>query len=333
MWIFENPVYLLLLTILMPAVYFSHFYRGRGSLVPVSIGLWNSSTFKPGNYFIRFILFISSSSLWLGFVCIILALAGPSFVEKEKIYLSRGIDIVFVLDESPSMAALDFPPTNRFDASKDVIRKFVNAREHDPVGLVTFAAEAALRIPPTLDTDGFLSELDRLELMELGNGTAVGLGIAIAALHMQDSTAEEKVIILITDGENNAGEIVPESAADIAAGMGIRIYTIGIGTRGEVAIEYVDKDSGKIITGRYDSDFDEELLREIAERTNGKYYFAPSTNALEGIIDVIDSLENTEKRVKIKTSSRPGYRQLIILAIILIFFDFIIKKVFFREVF
>ncbi|HAK44462.1 MAG TPA: hypothetical protein DCO79_00860 [Spirochaeta sp.] len=333
MLIFENPGYLLLLTLLIPSIYFSHFFRGRGGLVPVSIGLWKSSTFKPKNYFLRFILFLSSASFWAGIICIIFAIAGPSFVEKEKIYLSRGIDIVFVLDESPSMAALDFPPTNRFDASKEVIRKFVKAREHDPVGLVTFAAEAALRIPPTLDTEGFLDELETLKLMELGNGTAVGLGIAIAALHMQDSTAEEKVIILITDGENNAGEIVPESAADIAAGMGIRIYTIGIGTRGEVPIEYEDPETGKIITGRYDSDFDEELLMEIAETTNGKYYFAPSTNALEGIMDVIDSLESSEKRVKIKTTSRSGYRQLTILAMILIFADFFIKKVIFREVF
>ncbi|MDC7226305.1 MAG: VWA domain-containing protein [Spirochaetales bacterium] len=332
MWIFENPEYLLLLTLMFPSIFFSHFYRGRGGLVPASTGLWKSSSFKPKNYFIRLILFLSTVSFWLGVAFIIVALAGPSYVEKEKIYLSRGIDIMFVLDESPSMAALDFPPTNRFDASKNVIRKFVKAREHDPVGLVTFAAEAALRIPPTLDTDGFLDELEDLELMELGNGTAVGLGIAIAALHLQDSTAEEKVIILITDGENNAGEIVPESAAEIAAGMGIRIYTIGIGTRGEVAIEYEDPETGKIITGRYDSDFDEDLLTEIAETTNGKYYFASSTNALDGIIDIIDSLESSEKRIKIKTTSRSGHRPLIIMALCLIFFDFFIRKLIFREV-
>ena len=333
MWIFENPGYLLLLTLLVPAVFFSHFFKGRGGVVPVSTGLWNSSSFKPKNHFISMLLFLSNLSFWLGFACIILAIAGPSYVEKEKIYLSRGIDIVFVLDESPSMAALDFPPTNRFEASKDVIRKFVRAREHDPVGLVTFAAEAALRIPPTLDSDGFLEELDRLKLMELGNGTAVGLGIAIAALHMQESTAEEKVIILITDGENNAGEIVPLSAADIAAQMGIRIYTIGIGSRGEVPIEYEEPGTGKIITGRYASDFDEELLTAIAETTKGKYYYAPSTNALDGIIEIIDSLETSEKRVKIKTTSRPGHRQLIVLSIILILLDFFIKKIIFREVF
>lgn len=333
MWIFDNPAFLLLLALLIPSIYFCHFFHGRGGVIPSSIGLWNSSKFKPKNHFIRFILFSSSASFWVGVVFIILALAGPSYVEKEKIYLSRGIDIVFVLDESPSMAAQDFPPTNRFEAAKDVIRKFVNAREHDPVGLVTFAEEAALRIPPTLDSRGFLEKLEGLELMELGNGTAVGLGIAIAALHMQSSTATEKVIILITDGESNAGEIVPESAADIAAGMGIRIYTIGIGTKGEVPIEYVDRETGKIITGQFESDFDEKLLQDIAERTNGKYYYAPSVNALEGIIDVIDSLESSEKRVKIKTTSKPAYREMIMLAVLLILLDFFVKKFIFREVF
>ena len=332
MWIFESPEWLILLALVIPAIFFTHFYRGRGGVFPYSTGLWRSSAFKPRNHFLKFILFLSAASFWGGIIFIILAVAGPSRVEKEKIYLSRGIDIVFVLDESPSMAALDFPPTNRFDASKEVIRKFVNAREHDPVGLVTFAAEAALRIPPTLDSEGFLTELERIELMELGNGTAVGLGIAIAALHMQNSTAQEKVIILITDGENNAGEIVPESAADIAAGMGIRIYTVGIGTRGEVAIEYKDPESGKIITGRYDSDFDENLLRTIAEKTGGKYYYAPSTNALESIISAIDSLESSEKRVKIKTSSQPAYRHLIILAVLMIMLDFFIRKALLREV-
>lgn len=333
MWILEKPSFLLLLTLLIPSIYFCHFHKGRGGVISASLGLWKSSRFKPKSHFLRFLLFLSSVSFWLGVICIILAIAGPSFVEKEKIYLSRGIDIVFVLDESPSMAAMDFPPSNRFEAAKNVIRKFVQAREHDPVGLVTFAREAALRIPPTLDTRGFVDELETLELMELGNGTAVGLGIAIAALHMQNSTADEKVIILITDGENNAGEIVPESAADIAAGMGIRIYTIGIGTRGEVPIEYLDKKTGKIITGQFDSVFNEELLQEIAEKTNGKYYYAPSTNALESIIDVIDSLVSNEKRVKIKTAAKPAFRQMIILAMVLIMFDFFIRKLIFREVF
>lgn len=332
MWIFENPSWLLLLTLLLPSVYFCHFYRKRGGVFPASFAVWKSSSFKSTNYFLRFILFLSTAASWLGIAGLIFAIAGPSYVEKEKIYISRGIDIVFVLDESPSMAAMDFPPTNRFDAAKDVIKSFVTARDHDPVGLVTFAQEAALRIPPTLDYDGFIRDIDELELMELGNGTAVGLGIAIAALHMQNSTAVEKVIILITDGESNAGEIVPESAADIAAQMGIKIYSIGIGTKGEVPIEYEDKETGKIITGQFQSDFDETLLREIAETTGGRYYYAPSTNALNSIIKQIDSQENSEKRVKIKTKSKPGHRILIFISMMLILTDFVLRKLLYREV-
>jgi Ca-activated chloride channel family protein len=332
MWIFENPSWLLLLTLLLPSIFFCHLNRKRGGVFPASFGIWRSSSFKSSNYFLKTILFLSTAVFWLGVTGLILSLAGPSYVEKEKIYISRGIDIVFVLDESPSMAAMDFPPGNRFEAAKDVIKSFVSAREHDPVGLVTFAEEAALRIPPTLDYDGFNNAVDELKLMELGNGTAVGLGIAIAALHMQNSTAQEKVIILITDGESNAGEIVPESAADIAAQMGIKIYSVGIGTRGEVPIEYEDKETGKIITGQFQSDFDEALLREIAETTGGRYYYAPSTNALNSIAKLIDSQENSEKRVKIKTKSKPGHRMLIIISMVLIMADFIIRKLLYREV-
>ena len=332
MWIFNNPSYLLLLALLPPAIWFCHFSKRRGGVFPASNAIWMSDSFKSRNYLLKFILFFSTLMFWLGTAGLITALAGPAFVEKEKIYISRGIDIVFVLDESPSMAAQDFPPTNRFDAAKEVIKNFVSSREHDPVGLVTFAEEAALRIPPTLDYENFKASVDKLELMELGNGTAVGLGVAIAALHMQNSTAKQKAIILITDGESNAGEIVPESAADIAARMGIKIYSIGIGSRGEVPIEYRDRDSGKIITGRYDSDFDEKLLREIADSTGGRYYYAPSTNALGNVVKLIDSQESSEKRVKIKTSSKPGHRILILISFLLILTDFIIRKLFLREV-
>ena len=332
MLVFEFPPRLLFLTLLAPAIYFCHIYRGRGGVFPAVFGVWGSGNFRPSNIPARMLLFISTAAFWLGTAGLVVALAGPSRVEKEKIYISRGIDIMFVLDESPSMAAMDFPPGNRFDASKEVIRKFVDSREHDPVGLVTFAREAALRIPPTLDYGYFTRETDRLELMELGNGTALGLGIAIAALHMQESSADRKIIILITDGENNAGEIVPDSAAGIAAEMGIRIYTVGIGSRGEVPIEYTDRETGKIITGQYMSDFDEILLRQISEKTGGKYYYAPSTNALNSIISLIDSLETSEQRVKIKTSATPLFRELILFSLILVLFDFVVRKILMREV-
>ncbi|MDC7124879.1 MAG: VWA domain-containing protein [Spirochaetales bacterium] len=332
MWIFEKPPYLFLLAVIIPLIYFCHFYKGRGGLIPASTSLWQSSKFKSGNSGLKFLIFISNLSFWGGAVLLILALAAPSFVEKEKIYLSRGVDVIFVLDESPSMAALDFSPTNRFEAAKEQIRKFVTAREHDPVGLVTFSEQAALRIPPTLDTAAFLEKLDDIELMELGNGTAIGMGLAIASLHLQDSTASEKVIILITDGENNAGEIVPMSAAELASEMGIRVYTIGIGTKGEVPIEYTDRETGKVITGRYQSDFDDSLLVDIANKAEGRYFYASSVSSLDSIMSAIDSIETTEKRIKIKTNSRQYYREFIIIGALLILFDFFLKKVLFREV-
>ena len=132
---------------------------------------------------------------------LVLALAGPGRITKERVYLTRGIDIIFVLDESPSMAAQDFYPENRFNTAREVINSFIRSRENDPVGLVVFSDEAALMVPPTLDYSAYLRVLDDLQLMSLGRGTAIGMGIAVASLHLRQSSAQEKIIVLLTDGE------------------------------------------------------------------------------------------------------------------------------------
>ena len=332
MWVLEEPIYLLLFIIYLPAIYLCHFYRDRGGVISLSIGISKKSSFQPKNIFLKTILFLLDLSFWAGIALLFLALAGPSFVEKEKIYLSRGVDIVFVLDESPSMAAKDFPNSNRFDVAKKVIKEFVAGREHDPVGLVTFADQAALRIPPTLDTKFFFNALDQIELMELGNGTAIGMGISIASLHLKQSTATEKIIILVTDGENNAGQIAPIDAAKIAGKMQIKIYTIGVGTSGEVPIEYVNKKTGRVISGEYKSNLDKELLTKISDLTGGKFFYAKTASSLNAVMSSIDSLEGVEKRIKIKTKSKAYYREFIQLGLLLIMIAFFIKKLFFREV-
>ncbi|MBI9101147.1 MAG: VWA domain-containing protein [Spirochaetales bacterium] len=333
MWTVEDPVYLLLLLVLIPGIYFSHFYRGRGGVFIFPLGLWEGDNFKPKKHFWQVILFLSTFLFWVGTALMIVALAGPVKVEKEKIYLSRGIDIMFVLDESPSMAAGDFPPINRFETAKTLILEFMRGRENDALGLVSFSGEAALRVPPTLDYRAFAAEVEALRIMTLGEGTSVGLGLAIAALHEQGSSADEKVIILMTDGENNSGEIAPLSAARIAADMGIRIYAIGIGSEGRFPLEYQDPDTGKIYRGIYESGFNEELLEEIALLSSGKYFSAVSPGAMEQIFRTIDSLESRETRVKIKVSTTPGYRIVIFAGFLSILLSFIIRKIILREVF
>ncbi len=329
---FDYPGMLLVVALLPPIIYLRHFWKKRGGRLSFSFTIWEQEVFRPGMYISKFILFLGSFFFWLGLLFLIIANAGPSLVTREKIYMTRGIDIMFVLDESPSMGGKDFLPVNRFESAKKVIKEFVEGRDHDPVGLVSFGKNAVLRVPPGLDYENFLIQLKNLQLMDLGNGTAMGMGIALACLHLQESTAKEKIIILLTDGENNAGEIVPESAAQIAVAMGIKIYSIGIGSSGKVPLEFIDKETGKIYRGMYESKYDEDILKEISNMTNGEFYQARSPAALDTIMSSLDSLERIEKRTRLNIKTRPIHRELILLGFILILTDFFLKKWIFREV-
>jgi Ca-activated chloride channel homolog len=329
---FDSPGMLLLIAVLPPLIFLRHFWKNRGGRLSFSFTIWQKEVFKPGTYISNVILFMGSISFWIGFLFLLIANAGPSLVSREKIYMTRGMDIIFVLDESPSMAGKDFLPDNRFESAKDVIKAFVEGRDHDPVGLVSFGNNAVLRVPAGLDYKYFLEQLEGLQLMDLGNGTAMGMGIAVACLHLDDSTAREKIIVLLTDGDNNAGEILPESAAHIAAAMGIKIYSIGLGSKSDVPLEFTDPETGKIYRGMYKSGYDEGILKEISEITNGEFYQALSPGALDTIMSSIDSLERMEKRTKLNINTSPIHRELILVGFILILFDFFLRKWIFREV-
>ena len=280
----------------------------------------------------KMLLVLAEASFWVGIAFLIVALSSPALAVREKIYLNRGIDIMIVLDESPSMSAQDFQPQNRFETAKQVIREFVQNRENDAVGLVSFSREAALRSPPTFDSGAFFQRLDDLRIMSLGDGTAIGMGIAVAALHLQQSTANHGIIVLITDGENNAGEILPESAAEIAASLGLRIYVIGIGTQGEVPIEFVDPETGKVRKGMFNSKFNEQLLEEIAESADGRYFSAKSPGALNAVFRTIDSIETTERRSKIQIRTSSRYHLFALIGLICVLCEFLIRKGLFSEV-
>jgi Ca-activated chloride channel family protein len=168
--------------------------------------------------------------------------------------------------------------------------------------------------------------------MSLGKGTAIGMGLAVAALHLKGSSAQEKIVILLTDGENNAGEITPESAAEIAGSLGIKIYAIGVGGEGDVPGEYRDPETGKTFRGIFSGTYDEELLRKIAETTGGRYYSASTPGALETVFRSIDSLEVTEKRIKVKIETIPAYRIFLLLGALSILLYLIVRKALLREV-
>ena len=306
-------------------------WKRRGGRILFPFRVWGGDGFQPPQTWQTALVVSTDILYWLGAVMLIVALAGPEKTEREEVHLSRGIDIMIVLDQSPSMAAEDFPPVNRFDTARRMIRLFITGRSGDSIGLVSFGSEAVLRCPPTADYAWLAERLDELEIRELGDDTAIGMGLAVASLHLANSTATEKVILLLTDGDDNAGEIRPETAARLAAGQGVRIYTVGIGSEGEVPIVLTDPETGSITRGTIISRFDEDQLRLLAESTGGTYWRANSPGALETVLQSVDVLESVERRVSVRVSSRPLHRIFILIGASLVIAHFLIRKGLMRE--
>lgn len=332
MWTFEEPAYLLFLLGLPLLIVLKHGWKGRGGRLVFPLGLWKGLKFQPFVPGMRISMAVSNLCLWLCFACVIIALAGPSLTRKDKVYMSAGTDIMVVLDESPSMGARDFPPRDRFTAAKGVIERFVKGRRNDLIGLVSFGKEASLRVPLTLDYSFLLQKLNSLQLMELGDGTALGMGISLAALHLQNSQAPQKVIIILTDGENNAGEVLPATAADLARSMGISLYIIGIGTAGVVPVDVVDPRTGKAYSGTLEGGFHEEAMKALAVPPQGAYFSASSPGSLETIFMAIDSRESSSKRVKVQVFNEPLYRNFLFAAFGCLVVFFILRKLTLKEI-
>lgn len=235
----------------------------------------------------------------IGLALLILALARPQSGNAREVVLGEGVDIAIVLDISGSMAALDFEP-NRLGAAKQVIRDFVRQRQYDRIGLVIFATEAFSQVPPTLDYNVLETVLDQTQVswdIGLDSGTAIGLGLANAANMLRNSEADSRVIVLLTDGANNSGQIDPLTAAEIAKALDIRVYTIGAARPGPAALPFPD---GRI---EYrDSEIDEETLRQIADITGGLYFRAEDTAGLQEIYDTINELERS--KIEVRTFTR-----------------------------
>jgi len=324
---------LALLLLLPPLIWLVHFSPYRGGRIPFAYRVWQGEGFAPGFQPARLVLVLSEIAFWLGCALLVVALAGPQRVSREKSYLSRGLDIMIVLDGSPSMLAQDFRPDNRFEAAKGVIREFIGGRENDPIGLVSFADQAVLRMPPTVDYPLLLAATDSLAVESLSGGTAIGMGLALASLHLSRSPAPGKVIIVLTDGENNAGEVGPDDAAAAAARLGIRIHTVGIGRGGEAPLVFTDPQTGRTVRGTYRGRFDEELLRRVARASGGRYFHASSPGVLAAIFAAIDSFEKTEKRVKLTVTRTPLHGSFLLAGLLLVLLRVLAGKVLLREVF
>lgn len=245
---------------------------------------------------------------WLALALFIIALAQPRFVLSETRVTASGVDIVVALDLSGRMDAeddgfvLDGQQASRFAIAKDTLKRFIDRRPNDRLGLVIFATHAFVAVPPTLDHDFLLSDLDRINVDMEGfdnRSTAIGSALSTSLNRLRDLKAKSKIVILMTDGENNAGKVPPLTAAEAAKALGIKVYTIGVGTRGTARIWTRQYDfAGRKVYQQIPVDVDEDTLRKIADMTGAKYYRADSSETLKKIYEDIDHLEKTDEEVK-----------------------------------
>lgn len=279
---------------------------------------------------LKFILFVFRI---LAISALILAMARPRTVDvTNKNNITKGIDIVIASDVSGSMLAKDLKP-NRMEALKEVAANFVEARVNDRIGIVVYAAEAYTKTPVTSDKAVVLEAINSIQYDNvLQDGTAIGMGLATAVNRLKDSKAKSKVIILMTDGVNNAGFLEPISAAEIAVEYGIKVYTIGIGTNGNAMFPYAYAPNGKgFLFKMMPVQIDELLMKDIAKKTGGKYFRAQNNSNLETIYKEINKLETTEVEELKFVNYDEKFRPLVLLAGLLLLIEIILRNTIFKS--
>jgi Ca-activated chloride channel family protein len=276
-------------------------WRGRKGLGP-ALGFSSTTTARAVSRLVRsrwgrWLAVMRTAALAFGIV----ALARPEIAHAHSAVQASGVDLVLALDVSGSMSSLDFKeddkPVNRLDVVKSVVSKFIEGRPNDRIGLVAFAGRPYLVSPLTLDHDWILQNLDRVQIGAVEDGTAVGSALGAAVNRLRDQPSHSKVAVLLTDGVNNAGSVPPQLAAEAAKAMGVRVYTIGVGSRGEAPMPVTDKDgTTRIVMTKVD--VDEDALRKIADTTGGHFFRATDTGSLEQIYAAIDGMEKTTHTVQ-----------------------------------
>lgn len=299
---FASPYLLWLLAVLVPmAVYYIYRSRQGDAAIQISSVAGVADAPKTVRYYLRHLPFVLRMA---AVAMLVVALARPQDVERLSHTNTEGIDIMLAIDVSGSMLARDFKP-DRITAAKEVAGSFIADRYGDRIGLVAFAGEAFTQSPLTTDQGTLQTLLARIRSGLIEDGTAIGNGLATAINRLRESEAKSKVIILLTDGVNNRGEIAPLTAAEIAQAHGIRVYTIGVGTRGTAPYPAVDM-FGNITFVPQKVEIDEKTLGEIASLTGGRYFRATDKAKLKAIYDEINQLEKS----KVEVSERIAYHEL-----------------------
>ncbi|MEG9327611.1 VWA domain-containing protein [Salinimicrobium catena] len=327
--IFEDPHFFWFLLLLPVAIAWYVWKRNRHT---AELKISSTRGFKANPGFLgrlRPVLFILRL---LVLALVITALARPRTVDvSSRTSSTMGIDIAMAIDVSASMLARDLEP-NRLEATKEVAGEFIKNRPGDRIGLVVYAGESFTKTPITSDKSIVLSSLEDVEYDNvLENGTAIGMGLATSVNRLKDSEAESKVIILLTDGMNNAGFIEPKIASELAVEFGIKVYTIGVGSNGTALSPVAIRPDGTFQYGRVPVEIDEDLLKEIAEDTGGKYFRATNNEKLEEIYEEIDALEKTEIEEFKFYNYEEKYRPLILLAGFFLIFEVLLRFTFFRS--
>ncbi len=292
-YIFKNPDYFYLLLALIPALVW-YIFRQKKNTASIQLSTTAALQKAPRTlrHYLRHLVFVSQMLAW---AMIVVALARPQSSSNWENVTTEGIDIMIALDISSSMLARDFTP-DRLEAAKKVAMEFISGREHDRMGLVVFSGEAFTQCPLTTDRAVLLNLFRDLRSGMIEDGTAIGNGLATAVARLKDSKAISRVVILLTDGENNRGEIAPVTAAEIAKTFGIRVYTVGVGTVGTAPYP-VQTPFGTQLQ-QVEVKIDEETLRKIAQLTDGQYFRATGNTRLEEIYREIDKLEKSKIEVK-----------------------------------
>ncbi|BCR21610.1 VWA domain-containing protein [Borrelia sp. HM] len=329
---FNEPFYLFLLVILPLLIYFSHFFGSRGGKVKFPVSIYgNFGSIKLRDYGLNFLYFVTYFLLYLAITLMILTLAGPSVSKKKKTYLSSGADIVIVLDISPSMGAVEFSSKNRLEFVKELIKYFVSQRENDNIALVAFAKEASLIVPLTVDRDFFSKRLDDIYIMDLGNGSALGLGISIALSHLKHSEAPKKSVIVLTDGVVNSDEVYKDQVINLAQGLNVKIYSVGIGSNEQLNVEFKLR-SGKFYRGTLKEVYDSSMLFEISNKTGGLFYSIGDDFSFKLAIQDFSKKESVERKFKIIVDNNDIHNEFLLAIFCLLSIYFVLSKVFLKEV-
>ncbi len=330
---FAHP-YLLLLLLALPVAAWLKGKRGQPpafvySSVQLVRGILNVTQARSGGFL--------AALRWLALALFIVALAQPRLTRSETKVSASGVDIVAALDMSGSMVSEDFEVkgkrVNRFNMARDVLKRFIDKRPNDRIGLVVFASQAYIATPLTLDHDFLIQNLDRMKIGDIDeNRTAIGSALSSAINRLRDLKAKSKLVILMTDGQNNAGKIQPVTTAEAAQALGVKVYTIGVGMRGRAPMPAGRNPfTGETMYQWVPVDIDEETLQKIAEMTKAKYYRADNSERFQAIYAEIDKLEKTEADIKKFTHHRELMAWVISPGLGLLLLEILLRHTMFRR--